>query len=76
MPRKACRPQTGPAMLQKNPWIDRRVVEAYERLEAQLAKLGVSTKPQYRLAPPLGSLPSPSSVASAADRNRSRARCV
>ena len=34
--------------------VDRRVVDAYERLEQKLLKLGVVVKPRYSLEPPLG----------------------
>lgn len=38
----------------KNPRIDLNTVNAYERLERQLHKLGVEVKPEYRIDPPLG----------------------
>ena len=50
--------QTGPALhkdvLQRQPMVDRRVVDAYEQLERELLKLGVVVKPSYSLEPPLG----------------------
>ena len=49
---------TGPALdkdvLKRQPMVDRRVVDAYERLEQKLLKLGVVVKPSYSLEPPLG----------------------
>ena len=49
---------TGPALdkdvLQRQPMVDRRVVDAYEQLERELLKLGVVVKPSYSLEPPLG----------------------
>lgn len=42
------------AVLRQNTKIDRRVVEAHERLEKKLKKLGVEIKPRYSLEPPLG----------------------
>ena len=49
---------TGPALdkdvLKRQPMVDRRVVDAYERLERKLLKLGVVVKPSYSLGPPLG----------------------
>ena len=49
---------TGPALhkdvLQGQPMVDRRVVDAYEQLERELLKLGVVVKPSYSLEPPLG----------------------
>ena len=49
---------TGPALdkdaLKRQPMVDRRVVDAYERLERKLLKLGVVVKPSYSLEPPLG----------------------
>ena len=49
---------TGPALdkdvLQRQPMVDRRVVDAYEQLERELLKLGVIVKPSYSLEPPLG----------------------
>lgn len=38
----------------RNPGIDPQLVEKHERLEKELAKLGVQIKPKYDLAPPLG----------------------
>ncbi len=38
----------------KNPRIDLNTVNAYEKLERQLNKLGVEVKPEYRIEPPLG----------------------
>ena len=50
--------RTGPALgkdvLQQQPMVDRRVVDAYEQLERELLKLGVVVKPSYSLEPPLG----------------------
>ncbi|MCD6216570.1 hypothetical protein J7L05_01780 [bacterium] len=39
---------------QKNPKTDKKVIKDFERLDAELAKLGVDTKPKYTLSPPLG----------------------
>ena len=41
-------------VFRKNPGIDPQLVEKHERLEKELAKLGVQIKPEYDLAPPLG----------------------
>ena len=40
--------------MKRSPMVDRRVVDAYERLERKLLKLGVVVKPSYSLEPPLG----------------------
>lgn len=42
------------AVLRQSTKIDRRVVEAHDRLEEKLLKLGVEIKPRYSLEPPLG----------------------
>ena len=41
-------------VFRKNPGIDPQLVEKHERLEKELAKLGVQIKPEYDLEPPLG----------------------
>lgn len=40
-------------ILRRNPGIDPRVVKEAQRLEAQLLRIGVEIKPEYRLEHPL-----------------------
>ena len=46
----------------RNPHIDLATVNAYEKLERQLHKLGVKVHPEYRIEPPLGSYRSASQI--------------
>ena len=41
----------------RNPGIDVSVVEAHERLERDLEKIGVEIKPSYNIEPPFGRRP-------------------
>ena len=41
-------------VFRKNPGIDPRLVEKHERLVRDLAKIGVETRPEYDIEPPLG----------------------
>lgn len=41
-------------VLRRNPGIDVSVVEAHERLERDLKKIGVEIKPSYNIEPPFG----------------------
>lgn len=41
-------------VFRRNPGIDPQLVEKHERLEKELAKIGVQIKPEYDLEPPLG----------------------
>ena len=41
-------------VFRKNPGINPRLVEGHKRLKKELAKIGVVTKPEYDLEPPLG----------------------
>lgn len=41
-------------VFRRNPGIDPQLVEKHERLEKELAKIGVQIKPEYNLEPPLG----------------------
>jgi len=42
------------AIAEKNPKIDRSLVDKFEVLENQLKKLGVDVKPKFNIEPPLG----------------------
>ena len=44
-------------VFRRNPGIDVLVVEAHERLERDLKKIGVEIKPSYNIGPPLGRCP-------------------
>ena len=44
-------------MFRRNPGIDVSVVEAHERLERDLEKIGVEIKPSYNIEPPFGRRP-------------------
>ena len=44
-------------VLRRNPGIDVSVVEAHERLERDLKKIGVEIKPSYNIEPPFGRRP-------------------
>lgn len=44
-------------VLRRNPKIGVGVVEAHERLERELKKLGVEIKPSYNIEPPFGRRP-------------------
>lgn len=41
-------------LLRTNAKVNRELVESHARLEEQLHRLGVDTKPRYTLSPPLG----------------------
>ena len=41
-------------VFRKNPGINPRLVEGHKRLKKELAKIGVVTKREYDLEPPLG----------------------
>ena len=41
-------------ILRRNPMVDPVLVARYEKLELELHRLGVDTKPKYNIAPPLG----------------------
>ena len=41
-------------ILRRNPMVDPDLVAKYEKLELELHRLGVDTKPKYNIAPPLG----------------------
>lgn len=41
-------------ILRRNPMVDPDLVERYEKLELELHRLGVDTKPKYNITPPLG----------------------
>ena len=43
-------------LLHDNPKVDSKVIKEAERLEAQLQRIGVEIKPQFRLAHPLDGL--------------------
>ena len=44
-------------VFRRNPGIDVSVVEAHERLERDIEKIGVEIKPSYNIEPPLGRRP-------------------
>lgn len=41
-------------ILRRNPMVNSDLVERYEKLELELRRLGVDTKPKYNIDPPLG----------------------
>ena len=41
-------------ILRRNPMVDPDLVERHEKLEMELRRLGVDTKPKYNIDPPLG----------------------
>jgi hypothetical protein len=41
-------------IIEKNPKVDKALVKKHDRLESQLKKLGVETKPSFKIEPPLG----------------------
>jgi hypothetical protein len=43
-------------IVQRNPRIEKNLVQGYEKLEKELEKIGVSVQPQFSLSPPLGNL--------------------
>ena len=52
--RQAHRPMEKAEILKNNPKIDLTLVEQYEKLDLELRKLGVDTKPKFNIEPPLG----------------------
>lgn len=58
MPNQLSKPayETRDELLKNNPKISKSAVEQYHKLEEQLKKLGVDTKPRYTLSPPLGGI--------------------
>ncbi len=45
---------TNETIQNRNPKIDKLLVKNYENLESQLNKIGVDTKPNFNIEPPLG----------------------
>ena len=41
-------------ILRKNPKVDPNLVRRHRQLDEELQRLGVDTRPKYRLVPPLG----------------------
>ncbi len=41
-------------ILRRNPMVDPVLVAQHEKLELELRRLGVDTKPKYNIDPPLG----------------------
>ena len=54
MTKKMIKPMEKAEILRCNPMVDRVLVERYEKLELELHRLGVDTKPKYNIDPPLG----------------------
>ena len=48
------KPMEKAEILRRNPMVDPDLVERYEKLELELRRLGVDTKPKYTITPPLG----------------------
>jgi hypothetical protein len=41
-------------ILQRNPKVNKDLVDGFKKLEIELNELGVNTKPQFTISPPLG----------------------
>lgn len=54
MTKQMPKPMEKAEILRRNPMVDPVLVERYEKLELELHRLGVDTKPKYNLDPPLG----------------------
>ena len=50
-------PTSEEEVLARNDRIDREVVMAYRKLEGELKRIGIQSKPRYNLGPPLGRNP-------------------
>ena len=54
MTKPTIKPMEKSEILRRNPMVDPVLVKRYEKLELELHRLGVDTKPKYNIAPPLG----------------------
>ena len=54
MTKQMIKPMAKAEILRRNPMVDPILVERYEKLELELHRLGVDTKPKYNITPPLG----------------------
>ena len=54
MPKPMPKPMEKDEILRRNPMVDPDLVARHEKLELELHRLGVDTKPKYNIDPPLG----------------------
>ena len=54
MTKPMLKPMEKDEILRRNPMVDPDLVARYEKLELELHRLGVDTKPKYNITPPLG----------------------
>ncbi len=54
MAKQISQPRKKAEILKINPKVDPVLVERYEKLDSELRRLGVNTKPTFNLKPPLG----------------------
>ena len=54
MTKQTLKPMEKAEILRRNPMVDPVLVAKYEKLELELHRLGVDTKPKYNITPPLG----------------------
>ena len=54
MTKQTLTPMEKAEILRRNPMVDPDLVARHEKLELELHRLGVDTKPKYNITPPLG----------------------
>ena len=54
MTKQTIKPMEKAEILRRNSMVDPDLVARYEKLELELHRLGVDTKPKYNITPPLG----------------------
>lgn len=54
MAKRISKPMEKAEILKINPKVDPILVERYEKLNSELRRLGIDTKPKFNLEPPLG----------------------
>ena len=54
MAKQISKPMKKADILKINPKIDPVLVEQYEKLDSELRRLGIDTKPKFNIEPPLG----------------------
>ena len=54
MTKQTIKPMEKAEILRRNPMVDPDLVARHEKLELELHRLGVDTKPKYNIDPPLG----------------------
>lgn len=54
MTKQTIKPMKKAEILRRNPMVDPDLVARHEKLELELHRLGVDTKPKYNIDPPLG----------------------